>query len=89
MFVFVALSIQHAMLMRHIVICGLSCSTFFLTFSHKRCDFRQKVIEHKIYVLSFSSNLSEIFLILRINGQNMIKDVYMSLCKVPIIHVRF
>ena len=41
--VFVALAIQHATCMRHIVICGMPRSTiFFPTFSHKRQDFRKK-----------------------------------------------
>jgi len=44
----VALGIQHAMLMRHIVICGLSGSTIVRsTLSHKRHDFGEKsIFEH-------------------------------------------
>jgi len=44
----VALVVQHAMRMRHIVICVLSLLTIFSTLSHKRHDFQQKPIEHKM-----------------------------------------
>jgi hypothetical protein len=40
--VFVALGIQYAMHMRHIVICALSDSVVVLHISHKRHDFRKK-----------------------------------------------
>jgi len=43
--VFVALRTQHAMRMRHIVICGLPALQYFFELSHKRYDFRKKVIE--------------------------------------------
>ena len=38
----VALVIQHAMRVRHIVVCGLSRSTIFSTLSHKRDDLKKK-----------------------------------------------
>jgi len=54
----VALVIQHAKRMFHIVICGLSGANIFfhISLSHKRHDFRRKaVIEHKICVFIFST----------------------------------
>ena len=52
----VALGIQHATRMRHIVICSLYASIFFITLPHKRDDFREKkIIEQKMCVLIFST----------------------------------
>jgi hypothetical protein len=53
--VFVALGIQHAMRMRHIVICGRPILQNISTLSHKRHDFRRKVAEHKMCVSIFST----------------------------------
>ena len=49
--VFVALVIQHAMRMRHIVICSLSGCTIFSTLSHKEHDFRKKKLMNTKCVL--------------------------------------
>ena len=54
--VFVALSIQHAMRMRLIVICKLPDLRYFSTLSHKRHDFRKQVTEYKTRVLISSTN---------------------------------
>jgi len=41
------------------------------------------------FILIFSTNLSENFLILRIIKFDMIRNVHSSLCKVPVILLRF
>jgi hypothetical protein len=53
----VALVIQHAKRMRHIMLSSVACPDlqYFYTLSHKRHDFRQKVPEHKTCVLIFST----------------------------------
>jgi len=85
----VVLGIQHAMLMYHVIICGLHGSTKFFTLDHKRHNSRKKVQNVK-YVFRFSLQLlSEKFLSLRRIKRDMIKNVYWCLCKELFVLVRF
>ena len=53
----VALGLQHTERMRRTILSALVCPAVphFSTLSHKRHDFLEKVIEHKMCVLIFSS----------------------------------
>ena len=82
---FVAFVIQDAMLMLRIILSFVACPAvqYFSTLSHERHDFRKTLlnIEH---VLIFSSTFVWNFLILRKNERRVIKNVYLSSCKVPL-----
>jgi len=53
--VFVALGIQHAMRVRHIVICGMPRYTVFFHIISQTARLKKNVIEHKMCVLIFSA----------------------------------
>jgi hypothetical protein len=82
-------SIYNAHAHYYIVICGLSASTIFSTFSDKRRNFREKVVERKMCALIFSKTLSETLIILRSVQRNTIINLHKSSCKVPIILAGF
>ena len=83
----VALSIQHAMRMRHIVICGLSgCAIFFHIISQTVWFYTKKLLYVKCAFWFSLQLLSEIFLIRRKIQRGFI-NVYWSSCKVPAIPV--
>ena len=85
--VFVELVIEDATHMRHIVICGLPRSTIFFHIISQTALFKKQGAQHKMCVQIFSTNVSEIFLILRRTECDVVKNVYWSSCKVPVILV--
>jgi len=48
----------------------------------------KKVIEHKMCILIFRTNLSKTFLILRRTERDIITNLYWCSCKVP-VHVKY
>ena len=83
-----ALGIQHAM--RIIILLSVACvavqyvSHYLLNSTTSE---EKKVIEHKMCVLIFCTTFSETFLILSRTERDVIKIVYWSTCKEPIILV--
>jgi hypothetical protein len=59
----------------------------FSTFYHKLEDFREKVIEYKMRVLAFSTNLSETSPILRRIQRNAV-NLHRPSCKVAVTFVQ-
>jgi hypothetical protein len=89
--VFVAFVIQHEDSMRRIILSFVAFPElqYSATLSHKRPDFRKKLLNTKC-VFGFSIQfLSQTFLILRRIERDTIKNVYWSLCEVLVILVRF
>jgi len=63
---------------------SVACSVlqYFSILSHKRHDFRKKLTEHKMCFDFSLQLLSVMFLILRRIERGVIKNVYLSSCKV-------
>jgi len=85
---FLALGIQHAIHMLHIILSSVVCPAvqYFCTLSHKCHDFRKTVTGPKYDFIS-STNLCEIFLILRRTERDLIKNVLRFVCKVQTVVV--
>jgi hypothetical protein len=77
------------MRMRHIVISNLYGSIIFFHIAHKQDDIRRNSVERKMFTLIFSTNLSELFLIIRRTERDIVTNVHRSSCKTPVILVRF
>jgi hypothetical protein len=54
--VFVALVIQPAIRMRHIIICGLFVSTILFHITSQTTRLSEKIVENRMRVLNFSTN---------------------------------
>jgi len=82
-FMLVALGIHHAQRIRRITLLSVACKDppYLSTLSHKRHDSRGKknVIEYRIGFVISSTNLSEIFLILRRVQRDTIKCTQVSI----------
>ena len=81
--VFVALGIQHAMHMRHILVCGPLSNTIFFHITLLTADFLRNYVLNISCVLCSIQLLSETFLILRRFERDMVKNVHWSSCKIP------
>ena len=85
-----AWGIQYAMRMHDIVICALPALLYFSTLSHKLHCFRKKRVLNIKRLFWFPAQfLFETFLIVRRSERNVIINVHMCSCVVPVILVRF
>jgi hypothetical protein len=76
---FVALVIQHAMSMRHIIICGLHHSNNIFPHYLKKARFsKNKSLNIKFVFRVSLQLLSEIFIILRSNERDVIRNVHVK-----------
>ena len=87
--VFVALVTQHAVHMRHIVICGLSRSATFFYLISSTIFGGKKLLNIKCVLRVSIQRLSETFFILRRTKQDMIKNAYLPSRKLLVFFLYF
>ena len=73
----------------YIVICVMLGCTIFFHISHKLHEFKKKVMGYKTFVLIFSEDLSQTFLILTRIRRDIIIKLHTASCEVPVFLVRF
>jgi hypothetical protein len=83
-------TIQHTKHMRYIILPSVAHLDlpYFPHYLITGTIFRKNVTEHKMWVFVFSTTFSWTVLILKRIQQDIITNVYMTCCKVPIILVR-
>ena len=86
-----ALVIQHIQRIRLIILSSVACPVvpYFSTLSYKPQEFRKKLIKRKMFVLIFSTNTAETFLVVSKIQFNIIINVRRFPCKVPATLVKF
>ena len=87
----VALVTQHAKLMRRFILSPVTslAPPYFTDSSHKRHEFREKLLNTKRVFWFSLQLLSETFLIIRRIYRHFVINVQISSCKVRVIPVRF
>ena len=87
----VSLVTQHAKHMLHIIPSSVACPHLphYTTLSHKQYNFWKKVTEHEMCALTFSTVLSDTPIILQRIQQDIITNLCMFSCTVPIILTTF
>jgi hypothetical protein len=89
--VFVVLGMQHAKRMRRFILPSVAClaAPYFSSYFTNGTIFGKKVIGHIICFDFFLQSMSETFLILRSIQRDIIMNVHMSSCKIPVFLIRF